>query len=83
MIYVITHSKTGQYFACTTTNDLRGGIQWCDTPELAIEMLCTNYTTANHSASRAIISGIFPHGYNPSTSIHSSYSPEEYPEFFI
>lgn len=83
MIYIIgnNYPPVDRYFAVNTIN-CTGGIHWHYTPEDALSSLTSNTsnTMSNHRVAKVLANGdkLYPLQY-----IHSSYSPDEYPELFI
>lgn len=82
MIHIIQDRfrNTTRYFAVNTLT-LTGGLEWRDTPEDAFNFFTSGSDVGlDHSVAETLANGRKLEYYQ---SIHSSYSPDEYPELFI
>lgn len=82
MIYIIQDRflSVTRYFAVNTLS-LTGGLEWRDTPEDAFNFFVSDSDVGlDHSVAKDLANG---RTLDNCQSIHSSYSPEEYPELFI
>ena len=69
-----------RYFAVNTIT-ITGGFEWRDTPEDAFNFFVNSSDVGlDHSVADDLANGRTLESYQ---SIHSSYSPDEYPELFI
>lgn len=82
MIHIIqdNFNNIPRYFAVNTCT-LAGGLDWRDTPEDAFNFFTNGDDVKDaHSVAEDLVNN---HELKSYQRIYASYSPEEYPEFFI